>query len=134
MDSKGEFVAKTEDGKLQFYNQRQRAGQDPPQPKGLNTPVATQGKPATAAAPTPQAKQKSAEPEGSDLEKSLATLTVVFGRFNPPTAGHEKLLQQAEKAAAGGDLKIYPSRTQAPKKNPLDPEMKISYMRKLFPE
>ena len=30
LDSKGEFVAKTEGSKLKFYNQRQRAGQDPP--------------------------------------------------------------------------------------------------------
>ena len=35
LDSKGEFVAKTAGGKLRFYNQRQRAGQDPPQPKVL---------------------------------------------------------------------------------------------------
>ena len=34
----------------------------------------------------------------------------------------------------GGPLKIYPSRTQDPKKNPLDPDMKISYMKKMFPE
>ena len=33
-DSRGEFVAKTEGGKLKFYNQRQRAGQDPPQKRG----------------------------------------------------------------------------------------------------
>ena len=134
LDSKGEFVAKTEGGKLKFYNQRQRAGQDPPQPKGVNTPVATQGRPAAAQAQAPQAKQKSAEPEGSDLDKALDTLTVVFGRFNPPTAGHEKLLQQAEKVAAGGDLKIYPSRTVDSKKNPIDPDMKVSYMRKMFPD
>ena len=133
LDSKGEFVAKTEGGKLKFYNQRQRAGQDPPQPKGVNTPVATQGPPA-AAAQAPAAKPKSAEPEGSDLDKALDTLTVVFGRFNPPTAGHEKLLQQAEKVAAGGDLKIYPSRTVDNKKNPIDPDMKVSYMRKMFPD
>ena len=134
LDSKGEFVAKTEDGKLKFYNQRQREGQDPPQPKGVNTPVATQGPPAAAqAAPAPQAKSK-AEPEGSDLDHALDTLTVVFGRFNPPTKGHEKLLQQAEKAAAGGDLKIYPSRTQDSNKNPIDPDMKVSYMRKMFPQ
>jgi hypothetical protein len=31
-------------------------------------------------------------------------------------------------------LKIYPSRTQDPKKNPLDPDMKISYMKKMFPD
>ena len=134
LDSKGEFVAKTEGGKLKFYNQRQRPGQDPPQPKGVNTPVATQGPPAAAQAPTAATKPKSAEPEGSDLDHALDTLTVVFGRFNPPTKGHEKLLQQAEKAAAGGDLKIYPSRTQDNKKNPIDPDMKVSYMRKMFPE
>jgi len=134
LDSKGEFVAKTEGGKLKFYNQRQRAGQDPPQPKGVNTPVATQGRPAAQAAPAPAAKPKAAEPEGSDLDKTLDTLTVVFGRFNPPTAGHEKLLQQAEKVAAGGDLKIYPSRTVDSKKNPIDPDMKVSYMRKMFPK
>jgi len=133
LDSKGEFVAKTEGGKLQFYNQRQRAGQDPPQPKGVNTPVATQERPAAAQAPAPAAKPKAAEPEGSDLDHALDTLTVVFGRFNPPTKGHEKLLQQAEKAAAGGDLKIYPSRTQDSSKNPIDPDMKVSYMRKMFP-
>ena len=134
LDSKGEFVAKTEGGKLRFYNQRQRSGQDQPQPRGVNTPVATQGRPAAAQAQAPAAKPKSAEPEGSDLDKTLDTLTVVFGRFNPPTAGHEKLIQQAEKVAAGGDLKIYPSRTVDSKKNPIDPDMKVSYMRKMFPD
>ena len=134
LDSKGEFVAKTEGSKLKFYNQRQRAGQDPPQPKGVNTPVATQGRPAAAQAPTPAAKPKAAEPEGGELDKTLDTLTVVFGRFNPPTAGHEKLIKHAEKVAAGGDLKIYPSRTQDSSKNPIDPDMKVSYMRKMFPD
>ena len=134
LDSKGEFVAKTEGGKLRFYNQRQRSGQDQPQPRGVNTPIATKARPAAAQAQAPAAKPKSAEPEGSDLDKALDTLTVVFGRFNPPTAGHEKLLQQAEKVAAGGDLKIYPSRTVDSKKNPIDPDMKVSYMRKMFPD
>ena len=69
------------------------------------------------------------------LEKSTETLTVGnFGRFNPPTVGHGKLLSAAKKASAGEDLKIYPSRSQDPKKNPLDPDMKISYMKKMFPE
>ena len=69
------------------------------------------------------------EPDSGDN-----TLTLAFGRFNPPTIGHEKLLGAAKKAAAGGPLKIYPSRTQDPKKNPLDPDMKIAYMKRLFPE
>ena len=58
----------------------------------------------------------------------------MFGRFNPPTVGHEKLLKSAKRISAGGDIKIYPSRSQDPKKNPLDPNTKVSYMKKMFPE
>ncbi|NBS62316.1 MAG: cytidyltransferase, partial [Microbacteriaceae bacterium] len=47
---------------------------------------------------------------------------------------HEKLLKTADKVSVGGDLKIYPSRTQDAKKNPLPPDTKISYMRKMFPD
>jgi hypothetical protein len=54
--------------------------------------------------------------------------------FNPPTIGHEKLLKSAKRISAGGDVKIYPSRTQDSKKNPLNPDVKSSYMRKMFPE
>ena len=133
LDSKGEFVAKTEGGKLKFYNQRQRVGQDPPQPKGLNTPVATQDTGA-AAAPQPVQRKPKAEAGKSDLHKTLDTLTLAFGRFNPPTIGHAKLIDAAEKASAGGDLKIYPSRSVDNNKNPIPPDMKVSYMRKMFPD
>ena len=132
-DSRGEFVAKTEGGKLKFYNQRQRAGQDPPQNRGgQQAQAAPQGK--GGAAQLPRERKPKADANKSDLDRTLDTLTVVFGRFNPPTAGHEKLLSAARKAAAGGALKIYPSRSQDPKKNPLDPDMKISYMKKIFPD
>ena len=132
-DSRGEFVAKTEGGKLKFYNQRQRAGQDPPQNRGgQQAQAAPQGK--GGAAQLPRERKPKADANKSDLDKTLDTLTIVFGRFNPPTAGHEKLLRAAEKASAGGDLKIYPSRTVEPKKNPIDPDMKVSYMRKMFPQ
>jgi uncharacterized protein YbgA (DUF1722 family) len=43
-------------------------------------------------------------------------------------------MKAADKVAMGGPLKIYPSRTQDSKKNPLDPDMKISFMKKLFPD
>ena len=43
-------------------------------------------------------------------------------------------MKAAEKGGMGGPLKIYPSRTQDSKKNPLDPDMKISFMKKLFPD
>jgi hypothetical protein len=80
-------------------------------------------------------KVKAGEEEGEEGGKAEGeTLTTAFGRFNPPTVGHEKLLGAARKAAAGGALKIYPSRSQDAKKNPLDPDMKISYMKKMFPD
>ena len=135
LDSRGEFVAKTEKGKLVFYNQNQKSGQqDPNQVRtSANQQVAaTQVKPPTAA-PAPAQKASAPAPQ----QQSAAdgdTLTIVFGRFNPPTIGHEKLLKAANKAATGGNLKIYPSRTQDPKKNPLDASTKISYMRKMFPD
>ena len=61
---------------------------------------------------------------------------VVFGRFNPPTTGHEKLLKSAasEASRTGADLRIYPSRTVDAKKNPLQPGTKIEYMQKMFPD
>lgn len=134
LDSRGNFVAKTEKGKLKFYNARERAAQEDPVNKMATARADDKlaGAPNQKPAPQPKAAAKP-EPEGSDLDKTLDTLTLAFGRFNPPTAGHEKLIQAAEKAAAGGDLKIYPSRTQDNKKNPIDPDMKISYMRKMFP-
>jgi hypothetical protein len=78
----------------------------------------------------PLEKKPEEEPKKGEGE----TLTTAFGRFNPPTVGHEKLLGAARKAAAGGQVKIYPSRSSDPKKNPLDPDMKISYMKKMFPD
>ena len=37
-------------------------------------------------------------------------------------------------AGKGGEYKIYPSRTQDSKKNPLNPSDKVEYMRKAFPD
>jgi len=134
LDSRGEFVAKTEDGKLKFFNQNQKVGQqDPKQVRTQNNqqPTGTQTKPPTK---EQEPTKKAATPQDQETETQADTLTVAFGRFNPPTVGHEKLLSAAKKASAGGDLKIYPSRTQDSKKNPLDPDMKISYMKKMFPD
>ena len=135
LDSRGNFVAKTEKGKLKFYNARERAAQEDPVNKMATARADDKlaGAPNQKPAPQPKAAAKP-DPEASDLDKTLDTLTLAFGRFNPPTAGHEKLIQAADKAAAGGDMKIYPSRTQDNKKNPIDPDMKVSYMRKMFPD
>ena len=144
LDRSGEFVAKTEGQKLRFFNKNQRPGKDPDQTPGrpAHLPVNAKKMPKgpvqqmlkrrkdddLAGAPL----QKKPEEEGD--KKEGETLTTAFGRFNPPTTGHEKLLGAARKAAAGGALKIYPSRSQDAKKNPLDPDMKVSYMKKMFPD
>ena len=131
-DKKGEFVAKTEKGQLKFFNKRQRVGQDPPsseREKGLSgvQPAGAQQQPAQE----PVAKLPEAPPE---VEKTKGTLTVAFGRFNPPTTGHEKLLNQVAKSSDDDDYIIVPSRSQDAKKNPLDPDSKVSVMRQMFPK
>ena len=59
---------------------------------------------------------------------------MTFGRFNPPTVGHEKLLQGKRCKSYGGELRIYPSRSEDPQKNPLDPDTKTNMMKKMFPD
>ena len=131
-DSRGKLVAKTENGKLKMLTAQERAAEEGGGER-QKKPEEVKAQPKAAA---PQAaKMKTKAPEDAEKSGMMSNdITVVFGRFNPPTIGHEKLLQAAEKAAQGGDFKIYPSRTQDPKKNPLDPDMKVSYMRKMFPK
>ena len=131
-DKKGEFVAKTEKGQLKFFNKRQRIGQDPPsteKEKDLSgvQPAGAQQQPAQE----PVAKLPEAPPE---VEKTKGTLTVAFGRFNPPTTGHEKLLNQVAKSSDEDDYIIVPSRSQDAKKNPLDADSKVGVMRQMFPK
>ena len=130
----GEFVAKTEDGKLKFFNKNQKPGKDPDQTPNTKKVAPALKTKTMSVDKAPQKKKGGEEKDSEAKESSTDTLTLAFGRFNPPTVGHEKLLQMARKTAAGGDLKIYPSRTQDPKKNPLDPDMKVSFMKKMFPD
>ena len=62
------------------------------------------------------------------------TIAITFGRFNPPTIGHEALIKRVAREAKNGEYRIYPSRSQDPKKNPLDPGTKIKFMRKAYPD
>ena len=132
IDSRGNIVATTEKGRLVFLDKKKKAGDEGPvqQMAKRRADDKLAGAPLQQKAAPKKVKPEEGEGEGGSAEGD--TLTTAFGRFNPPTAGHEKLLQAARKAAAGGALKIYPSRSQDPKKNPLDPDMKISYMKKIF--
>ena len=134
LDSRGKFVATTEDGRLQFVDKKKAKPEDEKSGKAKATKSKPEEEPKkTAPKETGAATAKAGEGEETGAETS-EVLTVAFGRFNPPTVGHGKLLSAAKKASQGGDLKIYPSRSQDPKKNPLDPDMKISFMKKMFPD
>jgi len=68
------------------------------------------------------------------LEATVKEITVAFGRFNPPTTGHEKLLNAVASEAAGGTYRIYASQSTDEKKNPLHYSEKIKLMRTMFPK
>lgn len=140
-DKDGTFVAKTVSGKLKFFGQGKKSKDEK---SGVETKKPTTSNPdATKSIPTKtQPKKVSTEKSGDaeeteSKEKSESNgVVIVFGRFNPPTIGHEKLLNKAAKEAEknGYELRIYPSRSQDKKKNPLDADAKINYMRQMFPK
>ena len=76
------------------------------------------------------------ETEGGEGQVDQGAISITFGRFNPPTIGHEKLLKKVAQEAKGkgGEYRIYPSRTEDPKKNPLDSGTKIRFMRQAYPD
>ena len=66
-----------------------------------------------------------------------------FGRFNPPTKGHEKLINAVVRTAGSDDHFIFPSHTKdvtKPKgsptknKNPIDSKTKVNFMQHMFPQ
>ena len=57
-----------------------------------------------------------------------------FGRFNPITKGHGELIDFVVKKARGGTGMIFTSQSNDPKKNPLDYNTKIKYLKKFFPK
>ena len=153
-DQKGNFVAKTVNGKLQFTGGRGSAQPEDPKSTKVAAPAAPKPKAKAPAAATPAPKPKAKEdpsatatksPEPGEANVQTAEVmgaptsegaVIVFGRFNPPTVGHQKLLDKAAAEAdrLGFDLKVYPSRTVDAKKNPLQPGAKIEYMKKMFPD
>lgn len=158
----GEFEAKTVGGQLKFYNKNQvLGGKDPKQSEfQKNIPLGTTNKgrqpaPQQAQAPAPVAQEPPAPidqqapempadqqlpPEEPTITpppvpKTKGTLTIAFGRFNPPTFGHSEIMDAAANSAmeTGEEYIIVPSRSQDPKKNPLDPDTKIAFMRMMYP-
>ena len=145
----GEFVAKTEKGRLKFYNKRQKVGGKDPEQSEQEKNYSS---PNTQVPPEEQQQQQQAtaeqEPQQQEIQspdlaagpppvpKTKGTLTLAFGRFNPPHAGHQQLMDIAAQSAESeeSDYIIVPSRSQDPKKNPLDADTKVSMMRQMFPQ
>ena len=78
--------------------------------------------------------QKSFKSFTQYITEAKKEITITFGRLNPPTVGHGKLLDSVARVASGGPYRIYVSQSQDPKKNPLDYRTKVKYIRKMFPK
>ena len=145
----GEFVAKTEKGRLKFFNKRQKVGaKDPAQTEkeknisdpNFVDPKLQQQEPVDLEKQQQQQQQQVQSPDLAagppPVPKTKGTLTLAFGRFNPPHAGHQQLMDIAAAAAQEeeSDYIIVPSRSQDAKKNPLDADTKVSIMRQMFPQ
>jgi len=150
--STGEFIAKTVKGTLKFYNKRQKVGmRDPAQSEqeknysNPNTQVPPEGQQQAQQGGQEVAPEQEQQPlpvQSPDLAagpppvpKTKGTLTLAFGRFNPPHAGHGQLMDIAAQSAeeTEGDYIIVPSRSNDKKKNPLDVDTKVTTMRAMFP-
>ena len=62
-------------------------------------------------------------------------IVIAFGRFNPPTTGHARLITFLTQTAnrLGADARVYASPTTDAKKNPLPFREKVQFLRQLFP-
>jgi hypothetical protein len=58
---------------------------------------------------------------------------LVFGRMNPPTIGHGKLLDKLASVAGRAPYRIYLSQSHDNKDNPLTYSDKVKFARKMFP-
>lgn len=82
------------------------------------------------------------EPEEQEQMKSFQhylreamekTATFTFGRFQPPTIGHEKLLKAVKTASRGGAMYVFTSQTNDRKDNPLTHSEKTDTLKQMFP-
>ena len=69
------------------------------------------------------------------LDKSKK-LIFAFGRFNPPTTGHAKLMREVIIQARKNNANhiVYASASQDKRSNPLDVRTKVQFMKKMFPQ
>ena len=64
----------------------------------------------------------------------MKKVVFAYGRFNPPTLGHQKLIRAVEKEAGSDDWLIIPTQSVDSKSNPLPYDVKAKYMKMMFPQ
>ena len=74
--------------------------------------------------------------EEDEPEQQPSTVVFTFGRLNPPTIGHQVLVDQVVKVARrlGADHFIFLSQTHKPPKDPLPFETKAAIFKAAFPK
>ena len=79
--------------------------------------------------------QSEARAVGEALDKANK-LIFAFGRFNPPTIGHAKLMREVITQARKNNANhiVYASASTDRRKNPLDVNTKVKFMKKMFPQ
>lgn len=152
VDKEGAKKAKTYKGKLEFLRDRKKRKEGEweetgnaakeikksktakfkPAPKRLGSKPKTAGSKSSQKVSAGSSAGKGKPQPKQDVRGEV--VTVAFGKFNPPTKGHQNLLNALQKASSGGNFYIFPSRSQDGKKNPLSPEVKIEYMKEMFPQ
>ena len=67
-------------------------------------------------------------------EDDRSTAVFAFGRFNPPTIGHEKLIQKVQSMTkqVNGKGYVFLAHTGGTQKDPIDFQTKLSYLRQHF--
>ena len=146
-DRKGVLVARTERGRLVEIKKKAAAAPEEEQPKQKAAePTEADAKANEADLTAQEEGEFGMFPDGTPRRMSPPTradgspkedkghVTVAFGRFNPPHAGHQKVFDAAKKAAGKGELRIYPSRSEGKKTDPLDANTKHDYLTKMFPD
>ena len=71
----------------------------------------------------------------AELATELKTLVFSWGRLNPPTIGHKKLVDKVVSVAKSqkAEHAVLLTRTQKAPKDPLSPEDKVMFAKKMFP-
>jgi len=78
-----------------------------------------------------EAAAKAKKPE----KPEETTAVMAFGRMNPPTVGHEKLINKLQDVASDhkGEAHLFTSHSQGTAKDPLDQKTKIGYLHSIVP-